>query len=110
MENNNLTMEVLVHFTDKNGKRIKPSSNRIQIPMQVSEINKTEFTMVTMTLMNAVCATLRDTEFLQRLVRVPEKAEKLEAEYGSEYCKLLALEAFPVLDCIEIQDILHSDQ
>ena len=110
MEDDKLTLEVLVHFVDKNGKRIKPSCNRIMIPLQVSEINNTERVMLTKALTKSVSFTLGEAEFLQRLVLVPEKAEKLVAQHGSGYCKLLALEAFPMLDNIEIQDILHNDQ
>ena len=110
LSDDKLTLEVLVHFVDKNSKRIQPVCNRIQIPLQVESINKDENTMVTMILNNAICGCLSDVPILQRLVRSSNRVEMLKAQYGNNYDKLRELEAFPILDCIEIQDIPHNDQ
>lgn len=49
-----LTLEVLVHFVDRDGRRIKPSCNRIQIPLQVTDITKAESVMIPMGFMHSM--------------------------------------------------------
>ena len=109
MGDNRLALEVIVHFVDKTGNRIKPMSNRIQIPLQVSEIENGDRVMMTMTLLSYIKKMFIEEEFVQNLALVPERAEKLEEQYGSGYCKLFALDYFPVLDDIEIQEIQRND-
>ena len=108
LSDDKLALEVLVHFVDKNGKRIQPVCNRIQIPLQVTSISKEENAMITMIFNNAICSRLCDVSILQRLVRSLSRVEMLKAQYGNDYDKLQELEAFPILDSIEIQDIPHT--
>lgn len=101
----NLRLEVLVHFLDKDGNRIKPSCNRTLIPLQVKEINQTERVMLPMFLLNAVISMLKRCEVLHRLVRDPKRVSRLADMGSSNHDKLLELAAFPIQDCIEIQEL-----
>ncbi|KAA6343127.1 hypothetical protein EZS27_009193 [termite gut metagenome] len=98
----NLTLEVLVHFTDKDGKRIKPSCNRIRIPLQVSDITGEESAMITMFFETAIGAYLRDIPILRRLVLSQEKYKNLMDKGESADCILRSLVYFPILDNIKI--------
>lgn len=106
----NYSIEILVHFVDQNGKRIKPSSNRIILPLQVSDITEDEKNNFPRVLLSAISSCFRDRECLHRLVRAEERVKALKEKDNNTDCKLLELALFPILDCIEIQETQHSDQ
>ena len=101
----NYSIEILVHFVDKDDRRIKPSSNRIMLTLQVSEVTEYEKNNLPRVLLPAISSCFRDRESLHRLVRVEGRAVEIEEQGNNADCKLLALALFPTLDCIEIQEV-----
>jgi hypothetical protein len=107
---NKLNMEILVHILDQDGKRTKPSLNRIVIPLQVDEVTPKELLFLTPRIEGAICAHIIEDEFLQRLVRAKDRVENQAAGNDSVYDKLKELVYMPILDRIEIQEIRRSDR
>ena len=76
-----LTLEVLIHFVDKDGRRIKPNSNRTRIPLQVSDITKAESVIIPMRFMDSIVGCIRDAPILHRLARDSNRGTKSKG-YG----------------------------
>lgn len=101
----NLSLEILVHFVDKDGKRIKPSSNRILLPLQVEEITDKERVMLPLALLNGISHCFETREVLHRLVCEQDLSEALKEQYGNNFHKVLSLSLFPILESIEISEV-----
>ena len=103
----NLTLEVVFHFVDKDGNRIRATGNRITIKLQVKEITFEESMMFPMLLNGAVISMIQQYELLHRLVRDPKRVEMLRASGNNTDHTLLGLSCMPQIDCIESLNIRH---
>ena len=110
MKTNRLTLEVIINFRDEEENRQSPVCNRINIPLQVSEISKDVRCNISRSLLGSVISTIQRNEYLYPLVRNPSLVERLVEQGRNPDDKFLGLVAFPNLDNIEIQEIQRTSQ
>ena len=105
MKDDNLTLEVLIHFMDSKGNRIKPMSNRIEIPLKVSDVTTEECICTSLNLQNAIIRCLWRSPILQQLVLVSERSGKSGVAYSSTVGRDPVPLLGPSLGDIEIQEV-----
>ena len=110
MNEDNLTLEVIINFRDKDGNRQSPVCNRINIPLQVSEISKDVRCNISQFLLSSVISTFQRNELLHPLVRNLNLVEKLVAQGRNPDDKFLGLVACPSQDNIEIREIQRTSR
>ena len=103
----NLSLEIIFNFVDKNGNRTRPQCNRITVKLQVNEITQTESVMFPMWLQGSICFCFQRHEFLHRWLLDPKRVKKLEELSNSGFHKFFGLAYTPQLDCIESLNIQH---
>lgn len=101
---------MLVNVIDRDGNRMRSSLNRIIIPLQVDDIAPVDRLFLTRRIEGAICAHIRNDEFLQRLVRAKGRTASQEVSSDHVADILKELVYAPVLDRIEIQEIRRNGQ
>jgi hypothetical protein len=108
VQKKNLSLEILIHLVDSDGKRNSPSCNRITIPLQVKEITPLQSITLPLAIENAVASVFVKCESLQELVRKANVEINQEKQSDIALSRLLQLVYRPILDCIEIPEIQHN--
>jgi hypothetical protein len=103
-----MTLEIIINFRDSDGNRQKPSANRINIPLQTEETDRTVLAVISLRMLSAVTRLFQEDKLLDPLVRDPKIQENSTGAERSMHDRFAGLVYFPYLDDIEIQEIQRS--